>query len=83
MPRPPYFVRSDANAARETWQLVGGSGSLLTAPRTAADDGWRAHVLAAVKSQGVRVMSGGRWIGRVTADGAFVPFNTNPQGGDE
>lgn len=77
--RPAYFVH---DPARGTWQLVGGSGSPLTAPRAVEGpeaDSWRAQVLALAKSPGVRVRSAGAWIGRVIDSGAFVPFHLHPE----
>jgi hypothetical protein len=76
--RPPIFLY---DPARDSWQLLSGIGSPVTAPRKGADDIWRATVLSLVPGfSGARVKdtATGNWIGRVTGSGAYVAFVTNP-----
>lgn len=70
--KPAYFIH---DPSRETWQLQSGNGMPITAPRTEADDAWRAAVLRLTRTaqKTARVRSGERWIGTVDSAGRFTP----------
>lgn len=79
--KPPYFLH---NVTRETWQLLDGNGSPLTAPRSLRPDeakGWRVSVAGRhlLTRPAVLVVDDqtapGRWIGFIGDDGTFLGGN--------
>jgi hypothetical protein len=82
MSKPPYFIH---NVARNTWQLAGGSGSPLTAPRVMRSPeeakAWRVSVAGRhlLTRPAVLVVDDptapGKWIGFVADDGSFIGGN--------
>jgi len=78
MLKQPYFVH---NVARETWQLLGATGSPITAPRTLRPEeakGWRVSVAGRhlLTRPAVLVVDDptapGKWIGFIADDGTFL-----------
>jgi hypothetical protein len=76
--KPPYFLH---NVTRETWQLLDGNGSPLTAPRSLRPEeekGWRVSVAGRhlLTRPAVLVVDDptapGKWIGFVADDGTFI-----------
>jgi len=81
MSKQPYFVH---NVARETWQLLGATGSPITAPRKLHPEeakGWRVSVAGRhlLTRPAVLVVDDptapGKWIGFVADDGSFIGGN--------
>lgn len=78
MSKQPYFVH---NVSRETWQLLGATGSPITAPRKLRPEeakGWRVSVAGRhlLTRPAVLVVDDptapGRWLGFVADDGTFI-----------